>query len=149
MNEPPLAARAARDSGGGGWGQDRGPGEGCPVRGHHRGARGKLDPLQRHRRGRGQPRGGAGQGHAPQHRRGQLRRSYIQIQRYLLSIYISTSKYICRSTTVSRYIYQLLGKNVTEEYYKVTPRLNHAMEEAVKVAERKEKNNEVIIISAV
>ena len=64
-------------------------------------------------------------------------------------IYISTSKYICRSTTVSRYIYQLLGKNVTEEYYKVTPRLNHAMEEAVKVAERKEKNNEVIIISAV
>ena len=60
-------------------------------------------------------------------------------------IYISTSKYICRSTTVSRYIYQLLGKNVTEEYYKVTPRLNHAMEEAVKVAERKEKNNEVII----
>ena len=38
---------------------------------------------------------------------------------------------------------------MTEEYYKVTPRLNHAMEEAVKVAERKEKNNEVIIISAV
>ena len=34
---------------------------------------------------------------------------------------------------------------MTEEYYKVTPRLNHAMEEAVKVAERKEKNNEVII----
>ena len=62
-------------------------------------------------------------------------------------IYISTSKYICRSTTVSRYIYQLPGKNVTEEYYKVTPRLNHAMEEAVKVAERKEKNNEVIISS--
>ena len=60
-------------------------------------------------------------------------------------IYISTSKYICRSTAVSRCIYQLLGKNVTEEYYKVTPRLNHAMEEAVKVAERKEKNNEVII----
>ena len=46
-------------------------------------------------------------------------------------------------------IYKLPGKNVTEEYYKVTPRLNHAMEEAVKVAERKEKNNEVIIISAV
>ena len=64
-------------------------------------------------------------------------------------IYISTSKYIGRSTAVLRYIYQLLGKNVTEEYYKVTPRLNHAMEEAVKVAERKEKNNEVIIISAV
>ena len=39
----------------------------------------------------------------------------------------------------------LLGKNVTEEYYKVTPRLNHAMEEAVKVAERKDKNNEVIL----
>ena len=53
--------------------------------------------------------------------------------------------FLPRNITVSRYIYQLLGKNVTEEYYKVTPRLNHAMEEAVKVAERKEKNNEVII----
>ena len=71
------------------------------------------------------------------------------IFRYRGIYYLST--FLPRNISVDllRYIYQLLGKNVTEEYYKVTPRLNHAMEEAVKVAERKEKNNEVIIISAV